>query len=288
MSDQFTPEEMEKIQALIGTKVNKTTHIIQVLDKSGSMDTGKDITLSSYNEMLGIAKKAQEESGDEVTATLITFSDEAQVVYQESSLSAVVPLNEGNYVPNGLTALYDAIGLAIHTASKFKTDGNTAFLLQIFTDGGENKSKFYGAYRLKSMINELNTTGKWTITVAGPKGNLDLFTDTLNIAKGNVTGFDPSSLYSRSVNAAHMSASTAHYFDARSMGSTSISNAYSAVVKDEDGTITFGSNDTEHLMSSSENAKNLQESIDQINRVYGVTPPDPNMIGKTAEEIKQS
>jgi hypothetical protein len=227
-TDQFTPEEMAKIRALIGT-AKKTTHIIQVLDESGSMNAGIDITLSSYNEMTDVARRAQLASGDETTATLITFADEAEVMYEQVPIGSVVALTKANYVPEGMTALYDAIGLAIHTASKFKTDENTAFLLQIFTDGGENVSKFYGAPRLKSMIEELNATGKWTVTVAGPQGNIDIFAQALSIPTGNVTGFDPGSLQSRSINASNMIASTAHYFSARAAGQSMVNDAYSAV-----------------------------------------------------------
>lgn len=228
MSDQFTPEEVARLKALVSPKKQKT-HLIQVLDKSGSMVKGIDITISSYNEMLQVAQKAQQTSGGETTATLVTFGTTAALDYQNVSLDAAVPLSKENYVPDGYTALYDAIGLAIETATKFEKDGDTAFLLQIFTDGGENYSTKFTMPRLKSMIEELNATGKWTVTVAGPQGAIDIFARDLSIAKGNVTSFDPSSIQSRTLNATNMVASTTHYFSARAEGATSIDDAYSAI-----------------------------------------------------------
>lgn len=226
--NQFTEEEVAKLKKLIADTPRKT-HIIQVLDRSSSMYLGADITISSYNEMLQVSKQSQQEDNSVVTVTLVMFSDNVELAYKQRSLDEVQPLTRETYIPNGMTALYDAIGLSIQTARSFDSSGDTAFLLQIFTDGEENSSRTYNPARLKSMIQELQDSGKWTVTVAGPKGSIDIFAKELSIPQGNVTNFDPSSITSRNLNAQTMVSSHSHYMSARSKGVLSMTNAYSAV-----------------------------------------------------------
>ena len=268
MSQQFTPEEVRKLKQIIGSPVStkKTTHVIQVLDESSSMETGQDVTISSYNEMQDIAKK-QHSDENEITFTLVKFSDHASISSIRVPAGNAIGLNTTNYKPHGLTALYDAIGLAIQTARNFPSDDNTAYLLQIFTDGGENASTSYRDPRtLKAMIAELQATGKWTVTVAGPKGQIDLFTQYFDIPKGNTTTFDPTSYQSRTSNAGMMVGSTANYFAMRGAGGQSMTNAYSSV-KD--------------VLDQADNDP-LNPSVS-----FGALPPDSSLIGQTAEQLAQ-
>jgi hypothetical protein len=231
MSDQFTPEEVRAIRKIIGSKPKKrTTHVIQVLDESHSMTTGKDITLSSYNEMQHAAKNSVK-GEDVITFTLVKFNEHVSIPTIRVSAEYVTPLSDMNYVPNGCTALFDAIGIAIETARNFPTDEDTAYLLQIFTDGYDNSSSKYNADKLKPLIEELQSTGKWTVTVAGPQGNIDLFTRFLGIAKGNVTGFNPDSVSSRLYNGTMMATATSNYFAARSAGQSNVMDSYSSIAK---------------------------------------------------------
>lgn len=227
MSGQFTPGEVARLKKLVA--VPRTTHVIQVLDRSSSMQTGRDITISTYNEQLDVMKQAQLRDGGVTTVTMVVFSYAAELAYQAQTLDKVQPLTTENYVPGGMTALYDAIGLAIESAKTLDASGDTAFLLQIFTDGEENQSKKFTLVQLKSMIEELNATGKWTVTVAGPKGTVDLFAKNIAIMPGNVTGFEPNSLASRSYTKGLMVDAQAHYFSARASGATSVADAYSSV-----------------------------------------------------------
>jgi hypothetical protein len=231
MSDQFSPEEVARLKQLAAKPVRKT-HVLQVLDRSSSMSTGKEITISTYNEQLDVMKQAQKKDGGEVTVSLVMFSYGAELVYKAKALDQVETLNLENYIPGGMTALYDAIGLAIETAQSLDASGDTAFLLQILTDGEENQSKIYTAEKLKSMIEELSATGKWTVTVSGPKGQVDVFAKNVSIPLGNTTGFDPHSLLSRASNKGIMVEAQAQYFASRAMGMTSVETAYSSVVKD--------------------------------------------------------
>jgi Mg-chelatase subunit ChlD len=234
----LTPEEEQILNTLQNKKDaatgNKLIHVINVLDKSGSMTTGIDITIAAFNENLDVmASKSQ---GARVTASLITFSTNVHVEYTQASPDRAQRLNRENYVPDDFTALYDAIGRAIELAQGFEgAKTNAQFLLQIFTDGDENRSRIYrDPSKLKSMIQELNSTGRWTVTVMGPKGSLDLFTSRMGIYAGNTVQFDQGSLKSRSAARSVMNASTEAYFTASAAGATSMDSAYSSVVQGND------------------------------------------------------
>lgn len=236
----LTPEEEQILQTLQAKKAqatgSKIVHVIQVLDTSSSMSTGIDITIGAFNENLNILSE-QKDGVAKTTATLITFSDANKVKaeYQESKPDRATRLNRSNYEPRGMTALYDAIGYALALAGSFEgAHSNAQFLLQIFTDGDENVSVRYNAPRLKSMIEELNATGRWTVTVMGPRGSLDLFTKNLGVLSGNAVQFDASSVRSRGFAASALNASTSNYFTATAKGATSMDCAYSSVVSGGD------------------------------------------------------
>lgn len=235
----LTPEEEQILQTLQAKKAaatgDKIVHVIQVLDKSSSMSTGQDITISAFNENLGIM--AQNQNVAKTTATLITFSDPDKVVveFREASPDRATRLHRLSYRPDGMTALYDAIGKALEISQEFEgANSNAQFLLQIFTDGDENRSIRYSAGKLKSMIQELNATGRWTVTVMGPRGSLDLFTKNLGVYAGNTVQFDASSIKSRGFAKSALNASTTQYFTATAAGSTSMSDAYASVVQGGD------------------------------------------------------
>jgi hypothetical protein len=235
----LTPEEEHILQTLQAKKAqspgSKIVHVIQVLDKSSSMGTGIELTIAAFNENLNIL--SSQTGVAKTTATLITFSDANKVKaeYQESTPDRATRLSRSNYEPRGMTALYDAIGYALEISKDFEgAHSNAQFLLQIFTDGDENVSVRYTAARLKSMIEELNATGRWTVTVMGPKGSLDLFTKNLGVYVGNTVQFDASSVKSRGFAKSALNASTSNYFMAAAAGATSLDCAYSSVVSGGD------------------------------------------------------
>lgn len=236
----LTPEEEQILQTLQAKKAQSTgskiVHVIQVLDKSSSMSTGIELTIAAFNENLNILSE-QQHGVAKTTATLITFSDANKVKaeYQESQPDRATRLSRSNYEPRGMTALYDAIGYALEISNGFEgAHSNAQFLLQIFTDGDENVSERFTASRLKSMIEELNATGRWTVTVMGPKGSLDLFTKNLGVKTGNTVQFDASSVRSRGFAKSALNASTQNYFTATAAGATSLDCAYSSVVSGGD------------------------------------------------------
>jgi hypothetical protein len=120
------------------------THIVVVLDRSGSMDSCKKVTLDGFNEFL---RKQQALKG-EGSITLVQFDDQYEVNYDFLPLSNAPQLNHETYQPRGMTALLDAIGKTIDNtgkrlASLSEEQRPERVIFVIQTDGFENASVEY-------------------------------------------------------------------------------------------------------------------------------------------------
>lgn len=90
------------------------TELVVVVDKSGSMGSVRNDAIGGFNVFLDAQKKAEGEA--KMTAVLFdtTFSFYAANV----DVQSVKNLDTESYVPNGGTALYDAVGKTIDEIGK--------------------------------------------------------------------------------------------------------------------------------------------------------------------------
>jgi hypothetical protein len=145
------------------------TYIAIILDKSGSMHGREKFAVNSFNEQVQVARAAENQ---DISITLTEFNEHVDIkVYNENVESAKEILIE-EYRPNGGTALNDAIG---YTISKLRQepdidDDNTSVLILVITDGYENASQEYKNHNIKSLIEELQGTDRWTFTYLGTDG----------------------------------------------------------------------------------------------------------------------
>lgn len=206
----------------------KRTHIIFVLDKSSSMLKGKDITISGFNEQVDIVNQKKKGAG-RTTTSLVLFSSSSSVSYRYQSTKALMKLDKENYEPEGMTALYDAIGQAMElvVSAKGFDEQNTAFFIAILTDGGENYSVRCDGALVSKCMDMLQSTDRVTFSFMGPNSQLRSIADVLRVAPGNMAGFDPGCLKSRTQAFASMSAATETYLNARTVGATAVCNLYS-------------------------------------------------------------
>ena len=91
-------------------KSRKTIYHL-IVDKSGSMYDCIENTINGFNEQVKKIKANELEFKDEeITIGLTTFNDHVKHHFFQANPKEVTPLNTRNYVPNGSTALLDAIG----------------------------------------------------------------------------------------------------------------------------------------------------------------------------------
>jgi hypothetical protein len=147
------------------------------------MDSMKNEPIQATNRFI----KEQQETlpGDGSTFTLWKFSDQLTKVYDDTDLRKVKPLDD--YVPGGMTALYDAIGRAISTKmAKVKHENVVCVIL---TDGEENASKEYKQDQIRKMIKDAETDHAWKFLYLG--ANQDAFQNggNLGVAHTACTSF---------------------------------------------------------------------------------------------------
>jgi len=177
----------------------KTTEIICILDRSGSMGGLATEVINSFNNFI----TEQKEVKGKAKVTLVLFDDQYDLVLDRVKLNDVPELTEATYFARGMTAMNDAIG---RTIKNVKEGTNKAIVL-IQTDGYENASHEYTNAQIKVMVKE-KEDGGWNFVFLG--ANID------TVAEGGLRGFDKSFSFdnnARGVQTAYasMSASTVAY-----------------------------------------------------------------------------
>lgn len=164
---------------------NKTI-VSFILDKSGSMGSVREATISGFNEYVGTLKR-DGKSHYEFTLTL--FDTEVTMPVKGASIKKVPDLVASEYVPDGMTALYDAVCRTIKKVKAYKGD---KVLCVIMTDGQENSSKEYTQDTMKALIKEKEKEGNWTFVFLG--ANQDSYANaqqfgmkTMNVSNYNAT-----------------------------------------------------------------------------------------------------
>jgi len=133
---------------------NERTHIICVLDSSGSMSGIMSDSIGGFNQFL----KEQRELPDDATISVALFDSNHnyQLLYDFVDIKKAKDLTSKEWYPRGMTALYDAIGKTINTdKAKLARLGDEApakVLVCVVTDGHENDSREYTLNNIKDLI----------------------------------------------------------------------------------------------------------------------------------------
>lgn len=165
-----------------GTKV-----VWLVVDKSGSMNSVRDATISGYNEYLETLKR---NITGETLMGLTIFSDRA-LTGELINIRDMVPMTHENYRPDGMTALYDAIGSAICAIERetLRLGGNSPIVLAIQTDGYENSSREYTRDKIFQMIEERKRRGNWTFVFLGADQDAFAASRSIGVSAGNTFNY---------------------------------------------------------------------------------------------------
>jgi uncharacterized protein YegL len=140
------------------------THIIAVLDRSGSMAKRTAEVIEGFNAFVDEQKRID----GPAFMSLVLFNETIQRPFIRQPLERFNALDRTNYVANGGTALLDAIGAAISNA--WNKDDRVIMVIQ--TDGEENSSRTFDLQRLKALIEQKQAEG-WTFVFLG--SNIDSF-----------------------------------------------------------------------------------------------------------------
>lgn len=138
------------------------TELVVVIDRSGSMEPVANDAIGGFNTFL----KAQKEAPGEAKMTVVQFNTQLEFYAVNADVKSVNPLDTKIYTPEGGTALYDAVGLAIDETGKRlaameEKDRPSKVIFAILTDGEENSSKKYTGGEIKKMIERQRDVYKW-------------------------------------------------------------------------------------------------------------------------------
>ena len=143
-----------------------------ILDKSGSMQSCYNQTLSGLNEKFQSIKSTQLQNPDvPIYVSLTLFSNEARTVFDYIPASELPVIGTADYVLDGMTALCDAMGKVI-TRMKFQlqeimNESEADAIVVVFTDGYENASLHYSYQEIGKLIIDAQNTGKWNFMFYG-------------------------------------------------------------------------------------------------------------------------
>jgi len=186
------------------TNKKPTTIVNFILDKSGSMSSIQDATISGFNEYLQTLRK-DKKSNYEFTLTL--FDTDVTLQVEGENVKDVRDLDRGSYKPDGMTALYDAV---CQTISKTKPKKGQKALVIIMTDGQENSSKEYTHLNMRDMIKEREKSGNWTFVYLGANQDSYAVASSFGISTGNTANFHATSAGAGATMRAMATATTAY------------------------------------------------------------------------------
>lgn len=143
------------------------SHIVFVLDRSGSMESIRHAAVEGFNGFLA----HQRTLPGRATVSLVQFSDRVSTTWESMPLSeAGLSLDE--YLPYGGTALYDAVGSTVDAVGRSlarlpeaRRPGKVLFA--ILTDGEENSSRRYDAAQVQERIRHQTDTYGWEFLFLG-------------------------------------------------------------------------------------------------------------------------
>jgi uncharacterized protein YegL len=150
--------------------------------------------MEGFNTQLRTIQQLKMEFPDqEYLCSLTFFNQHIQDRIKFGQVENIQPLSQENYIPNGTTALLDAIGKSIYSIkNKFGKDiaeDKMSIVLVIITDGHENSSRMYSYHDVAHLIKEIDGSGKWTFSFLGADFDAIHTSHMLNIRRENVMNF---------------------------------------------------------------------------------------------------
>lgn len=170
------------------------SHIVILIDRSGSMESIASDVIGGYNQFL----RAQQANGSDARVTFVQFDsqDPQEVVVAGAPISEVVPLSAATFVPRGGTPLLDATGRLISRIAANQAERRNAglpdedILFVSITDGEENASSEFSLARIRELIREKSAAG-WNFAFLSAA--LDAYGDarSMGVHAGATQGFAP-------------------------------------------------------------------------------------------------
>lgn len=209
-------------------KPRKVNRIALVIDRSGSMSPLITHAVDSLNENIETIKKNAKDTGQESIVSVYAFDRYVSNIKRPSFASDVRKIEYNEVIPDGTTALFDAVRMAIeeleaagslevNACARAGKSVDVSYLVIVITDGYENASKT-SAPELTRLMASVQSTDRWTLSFLVPHGSKSSLV-AMGIPAGNISEWEQtvqgvqeySQLNTRSLNT---------YYSARDAGQT--------------------------------------------------------------------
>jgi hypothetical protein len=140
--------------------ITRDTDIVLVLDKSGSMESNREATVSGANEAIDQEQKRFEaDTSDPKPNTYLSFitfsdSDKIHIHHTRIPISEWTPLTFDDYKPDGRTALNDAAKVAFDI--DIPKDNRVLYIF--VTDGDSNNDRVWHPHNVKEHLETFKTS----------------------------------------------------------------------------------------------------------------------------------
>ncbi len=157
------------------------TRIAVILDRSGSMKSCAESTVSGFNAFI----KEQKKLPGTAAVRLVQFDDVYETVF-DVPLQNAPELTQMTFVPRGSTALLDAQGRTIielgNELDKMpESERPSKVIVVTLTDGQENASKEFTAKKIAEMIQHQRDNYQWDFVFLGANQDAVKVAASMNI-----------------------------------------------------------------------------------------------------------
>ena len=152
-------------------KKTVTVHNLVILDESGSMYSIRQQAVAGLNDTVGTVRSAQERFPEQKhRLSMVTFSsrydgNDVRYIFDDVPVAEIGTVDMEQYVPDGGTPLYDAMGTAL-ARLETQCGKDDMVLVTIITDGMENSSHEFSGKSIKSIVKLLRDKG-WVFAYIG-------------------------------------------------------------------------------------------------------------------------
>ena len=160
----------------------KSTEIIFVIDKSGSMSRLTHDTIEGFNGFV-----ASQKDDTKTTLTTVLFDTSWKILHDGVDVYEVSPMTNKDYIAGGGTAMLDAIGDTINRVQdrhdELGSEKPEQVLFVITTDGEENASRKFTKAQIEKMIKHQTNGHGWEFMFLG--ANMDAVKEAASIGISN-------------------------------------------------------------------------------------------------------